>query len=307
METKTRSLATYGNCTLVQFEATPFSTIPFKPGGPEIEKGGLVISEESGNGTVGKLVAVNNTGDFLLLTDADVLIGAKQNRILKKSVRLPPISKTRLDVSCIERRRWHYTTPRFTSPSTVADPDLRQHKARSISANLTNPETEHQTQNAVWSHISRMMDMEEVISVTENYSDLVSHRSGKQKAGFPVIEPEPGCNGLAVFHEKKIQCIDIFGTEDVFRHYFPKLRDSAFLQATFGKNNKPMEKAEAFFWVLDLLDRFGAAEETKDETYCGAGSMSIRDEKGFMGFVLDFERQPMHCCLFGKTVSDNMP
>ena len=95
------------------------------------KKGGLIISESTGEGIVGKLVAVNNTASYLLLTYADVLIGAKQNRILNKSILLLPMSKTILDVSCIERLRWQYTEKNFSNPGTVAYPDLRKEKASS--------------------------------------------------------------------------------------------------------------------------------------------------------------------------------
>lgn len=102
METTTKTMIAYGNCTLVQLSVQPGTTFRFKPGGPAIETGGLVISEADGIGIVGSLVALNNTESFLLLTDADILVGAKQNRVLNKSVLLAPFSKTILDVSCIE-------------------------------------------------------------------------------------------------------------------------------------------------------------------------------------------------------------
>ncbi len=81
---------------------------------------------------MGKLLALNNTPAHLLLTDADVLVGAKQNRVVNKSMLLAPLSKTVIDVSCIERLRWNYTSANFSSPGSMADPDLRKEKAQAL-------------------------------------------------------------------------------------------------------------------------------------------------------------------------------
>lgn len=300
MDTKARTLVSYGNCTLVQFEARPESKLFFKPAAPEIRTGGLIISESSGNGVVGKLIAVNNTGSFLLLTDADVLAGAKQNRVLNKSVLISPHSKTIIDVSCVERGRWHYTTSNFSSPGASADPNLRKTKAKSLSETVFQPEDNFETQQKVWSYVSLCLSKEGYASATESYSDLVIHREKKQKQQYPVFEPEQGCNGLAVFIDRKIVCVDIFGTEEVYRHYFPNLRNSAFLQAIGGQQEQVMDKHEAFFRVLDLLDRFEITEKTPDMNYSGAGVLSVSDGSDFVGFGLECEGQMIHCALFGK-------
>jgi hypothetical protein len=300
METKTKTLTSYGNCTLVQLEIRPESKFTFKPGVTELQTGGLIISESNGNGVVGKLVAVNNTDLFLLLTDADVLTGAKQNRILNKSVLLAPYSKTTLDVSCIERGRWQYTTRNFSSTSNVADPNLRKTKAQSLSDSIINTEENFKTQQSVWSHIHFNLADEGYASSTDNYSDLILHREKKQKPKFPLFEPENGCNGLAVLINRKIVCVDVFGTEEIYRYYFPKLRDSTFLQATSGNGEQAMDVHEAAFKVLDLLEHFEISENTQDRNYSGAGSLSIREGNGFVGVWLECKSQLIHCSLFGK-------
>jgi hypothetical protein len=53
-------------------------------------------------------------------------------------------------------------------------------------------------------------------------------KSGQE---FPVCEPETRCNGLAVVLDGKVVCLDLFGTEVVYKYYFPMLRDSAFRMA----------------------------------------------------------------------------
>ncbi len=160
MKTTTNHFTSCGNLAIVQFTVEPFTTFPFIPAVPELKTGGLVITEATGEGIVGTLTAINNTGSYLLLTDADVLTGAKQNRVLNKSVLLNPMSKTPLDVSCVERRRWHYTSGNFDSSGNVADPDLRREKA-SPPASGTGFDGfgMDDTQMRVWDHVRTKMAM----------------------------------------------------------------------------------------------------------------------------------------------------
>jgi len=301
MKTTAKSLTTYGNLAIVQFEVKPETTLGFKPGEPEIRAGGLIISEASSNGIVGKLVAENNTNAFLLLTDADVLIGAKQNRVLNRSVLLSPFSKTILDVSCIERCRWQYTSKDFSSTPNIADHDLRKDKAESIAVKFRKSAAgEANVQEKVWSHIREKLNHENFESVTESYSDLIYFKMSSQQSEYPVCEPENGCNGIAVLLNRKIVCADIFGTADCYSHYFPKLRDSAFRQAAAGVKTTPIDIHEAYFKVLDLLDNYEKADRVRDDGYSAAGTFSIIENKEFVGFDLNIENQLIHNVVFLK-------
>jgi hypothetical protein len=298
METTTKTMIAIGNCTLVQLSVTPLSSFMFKPGGPAIAAGGLVISEADGFGIVGSLVALNNTDSFLLLTDADILIGAKQNRVLNKSVLLAPFSKTMLDVSCIERGRWHYTTKDFSTPSGVADAELRRTKARSLADEKGDSLLLPGIQANVWCHISDKLQEENVSSVTESYADLVFHKEKMHKSRFPIFEPEKGCNGLAVIFGRQISCIDIFGTEEVFRYYFPKLKQAAFLKAQTGQEAAAIDPHEAKYRVLEQIDKFELTEKSMDTHHPGAGSYFFRNGRRFWGFDLEQGGELIHRGLF---------
>lgn len=298
MKATARQLTTYGNLALVQLEIRPETTFFFKPGEPEIRNGGLVISE---TGSVGKLTAENNTDSFLLLTDADVLIGAKQNRIINKSVLLSPFSKTVLGVSCIERGRWSFTTKYFSSPSVVADSDLRKEKAQSIAFSLSGPEAQElDTQSRVWFHINEKLKEEKFVSETDNYYDLLSYRHNSIKPGFPSCKPENGCNGLAVILDHKVLNVDLFGKEDIYKFYFPKLRDSAFRQAIIIEEKNSIDVHEAYFKVLDLLDNYEKEKGIQDMDHCGAGSFHIVENNKLLGFNLTIENQLIHNVVFSK-------
>jgi hypothetical protein len=301
MKSTAKQLTTYGNLGLVQLRLEPETAFFFRPGGPEIVAGGLIVSESTGEGVVGKLITINNTEAYLLLTDADVLVGAKQNRVMNKSMLLAPLAKTVIDVSCIERLRWQYTSQSFSNPGTVADPDLRKEKARSLSCRIDGPEDQkYETQRTVWSHIHASMNEQGCASRTESYSDLINYRMERGGNDFPACEPESGCNGIAVILNRKIISVDLFGREEVFIHYFPMLRDSAFRMAGRGKKDKPLDQHEAYYRVLEAIDESEAANRIPDDTYSGAGLYNTIESESFVGSSLTFNGELIHNAFFAK-------
>ncbi len=301
MKTSAKHFTTHENIALVQLRAEPETTFPFKPGTPEMQNGGLVITEANEGGVVGKLVAINTTGSFLLLTDADVLIGAKQNRIINKSMLLAPASKTIIDVSCIERLRWNYTSGNFSSPGSSADHDLRKAKAASMSSMKNEArEMRGNTQGTVWSHINSRMSEENFSERTESYHEYAKYHHNRERAKFPECNPVDGCNGIAVVADGKVQCIDIFGNEEVYKYYFPLVRDSAFRTAIKSKDTKAADMHEAYFKVLDALDSLETAKRNEDKQYAGAGLLSMTEMERLISFELTMEGQMIHQAVFMK-------
>ena len=299
MKTTARKLTNYGNLGLVQVCVEPGSDFLFRPAVPEIKAGGLIISESTGQGVVGKLLAMNNTPAHLLLTDADVLVGAKQNRVVNKSMLLAPLSKTVIDVSCIERLRWNYTSANFSSPGSMADPDLRKEKAQALFCGRDDAdERMPDTQGAVWSHVHERIRENGYQSNTESYSELINFRMDRVANDFPACEPSAECNGMAVILDGKVISIDLFGREEVFIYYFPMLRDSAFRMAHRGKKHKPVDQHEAYYKVMDTLDNYEAAERHPDSNYPGAGIFKTVETDGMVGFELTYAAQLIHAAIF---------
>lgn len=299
MRTTAKQLTIDGSLALVQLRVEPLSEFTFRPGGPELQRGGLVISESTGQGVVSQLLAVNNTNDFLLLTDADVLVGAKQNRVLNKSVLLAPLLKTTIDVSCIERLRWHYTTPSFTNPPKVADFELRKSK---FSPMFFDPDevqiTGFETQKRVWNCVHKSLIEAGLESKTESYEELTAHQEEKMAAN-PDCEPEPECNALVMLADGKVVSIDIFGNVDSYRYYFPLMRDAAFRSQTpSGKDQ--IDQHEAFYKACEAADNFLDTRRVKEETYSGNGIMELAEGEILGGFILSVQGQLVHAAGFGK-------
>ena len=69
---------------------------------------GFVEVTECEVSTVGTVLARNNANVPLVLIDGDEIVGAKQNRIMNRSLIVPPKTTLPISVSCTEQGRWHY-------------------------------------------------------------------------------------------------------------------------------------------------------------------------------------------------------
>jgi hypothetical protein len=301
MKTKAIHFTAFGDAAIVQVSSEPLSSFPFLPAGPAILSGGLIISELTATGSVGQLTALNKTADYLLLTDADVLTGAKQNRVLNRSVLLAPSGKTVIDVSCVERLRWDYRSPSFSTPQSVADPSLRGRKAGTFSRMKPERDQEFRnTQGEVWDHVSMKLRSEGVISNTESYEELLQFRLQKAERAFPECNPAAGCNGLAVIIDGKVISADLFGNEESYRYYFPMLRDAAFTLSSPEAKKKQIDTHEAYFKAMEAFDEFSDADRKPEESYIGAGTLQLVDSEHLTGFSLTYNEELIHNALFAR-------
>ena len=301
MQTKAIHFTSFGNAAIVQVSSEPLSSFPFMPAGPAIRSGGLIISELMAMGSVGQLTALNQTDDYLLLTDADVLTGAKQNRVVNRSVLLAPSAKTIIEVSCVERLRWNYRSSSFSSPGSVADPNLRSRKAGTFSRMKPEDESHFRdTQGEVWDHVYASLACEGVYSQTESYEELLKHRMAKAERAFPDCNPAEGCNGLSVLIDGKVISVDLFGNEETYRYYFPMLRDAAFTLSRTGEQEEPADMHESYFKALAAIDEFSDASRTVEEHHPGAGTLYMTETDRLVGFSLMHGEEMIHNAFFTR-------
>ncbi|MBY0457883.1 MAG: hypothetical protein K2V38_11135, partial [Gemmataceae bacterium] len=119
--------------------------------------GSAVVEEVSDGGSVPNL-AVNNTGDALVLfVEGQELRGAKQNRVLNTSVLVAAKTKTVLPVSCVEQGRWRYVSKEFAASEFHGSSKLRAVLRRSVNHSTMSGGGHTSDQGAVWTEVSRQM------------------------------------------------------------------------------------------------------------------------------------------------------
>src|SRR5438874_12799568 len=77
----------------------------------EAAASGLTVTEVDEEGAVESLLVTNPLGIAVLLYEGEELVGAKQNRVLERSVLVAAGSKTPTPAKCVEQGRWGYRSP----------------------------------------------------------------------------------------------------------------------------------------------------------------------------------------------------
>jgi hypothetical protein len=293
-----------GNIAMVQMNTLKGEGFGFLTAAPAIDSGALEIREVKQEGAVNTLLAVNHTAQYYLLTDMDLLTGAKQNRVVNTSVLVAPHSKQEVNVSCVERSRWSYNSPTFSSAPGILDTKMRAAKADSLKKDKK--EVTAETQSRIWGMINEEMVSNHILSETEDYTTILESRSEMQESRVKFLLAQ-NCNGLAVFEGKNLVSFDIFGNREAYQYYFDLLAGNALQRVQKGAGTKAvkvsaaMEKAEAFYRLDEYLDFF----ESKLEPPVGSendtmGTLRWSGDQQYPGFELSYGEQLVHLAGFSR-------
>lgn len=280
----------------MQFETLEDEGFAFLPAGPAIESGGLIIKESAREGVVNSLLAINNTSDFLLLTDMDILKGAKQNRVVNSSVLIAPGSNTGIDVSCVERLRWDYTSPTFRMSDNRMDPGMRSAKAESLRQEAEGITRGESTQSRMWSLISGKIAGKGSSNPTEDYERELQEERVTDES-FRKINARAGCNAMMVFMDKRIVALDLFGNREAYSFYFPGLRDAAFQMRGNAPAGNAIGEAEAYYRLDEYLDEM-ELHLKPSEVSNGTGTLRRDTREKNPGFELSYRQKPVHMASF---------
>ena len=115
----------FGGLTVVPLFADAEPSVEYV-GLDEAVAGGVVVSEVSDAGAVESLLVANPLGTAVLLYEGEELAGAKQNRVLERSILVGAGSKIEIPAKCVEAGRWAYRSRRFAPAPRAAYPELRR-------------------------------------------------------------------------------------------------------------------------------------------------------------------------------------
>jgi len=135
-----------------------------------IELGTATVEEVSEAGSVPKLKLTNRGLRPILVPEGEILVGAKQNRVVNLTRMIAPKSTTTLPVSCVERSRWRYQSQDFRS-AYQAPPSLRSKKVRSSLAAQAEGGNGESDQDEVWTEVSECLADLHASSATESITD----------------------------------------------------------------------------------------------------------------------------------------
>jgi len=254
----------------------------------------LIVTEVDEAGTVSELLAVNDTDRPVLLIDGEELQGAKQNRILNTSVLLPPKSKTRVPVSCVEEGRWSHVSRTFRA-GNYAPTSLRQRKSRDVQYSLRACGRAESDQGAVWDSVAGQIDACAATAPTRAMSDVMATLGevlGRYQAALPY--PSGACGVVAAVCGRFVAA-DAFDSPSTFQAIWPRLVASYAVDAEVARDRsgRPFTAKAA-----EVLLEHVASQQCQAFDAVGLGRDLRFEAADALGQGLEVENHLLHLSIF---------
>lgn len=280
---------------IVQFRTPEINTFEYISLSNALKNKLLEVTEINDFGSVNDLSVTNNSENFVFMSDGDILIGAKQNRVLNTSVLLAPKSKITIPVSCVERGRWRFKQKKFAGSDNYAPSSMRASKAADVKKNLKTQKVFYAKQSKVWNDVSKYEDNYGSKSETSDLSYVFDSQKSRLDELMRSIKPENDSNGIAMFIGGSLLSIEVFNRSYIFAEYFPKIIRGTLFEVLSIKNieKRLIGEAEALYKAQDFFDKID--ELTFEEhRSVGAGFDRRFDTKDMTGFELRYDHKHIH-------------
>jgi hypothetical protein len=213
----------------------------------EASAGGLAVTELNEAGAVETLLVVNPLATAALLYEGEEFAGAKQNRVLERSILVAAGSKLEIPAKCVEQGRWAYRSRRFAPAPRAAHPELRR-----LRHDLGAP-----SQQAVWGEVSAKSARLGVRSATGAAEQMYVDRRASLDEYVQALPRLDGQSGVLVGVAGELVCLDYVSRSDVFAGLYLKLLRGYALSAIERPLDKPLRRRAVgrFLGELELAKR----------------------------------------------------
>lgn len=253
------------------------------------------VHEVDPGGHVPELLVLNEGGAPLLLVHGEELIGGKQNRVLDATCLVPPRSRLRVPVSCVEAGRWRYSRHDFAASGGVLYARNRATTLRDVSVALCARGVHAADQSSVWDDIAERSERLGVRSATGAAAALYESRAETLDQVGSALRPQARQVG-AVFQLGDATGLELFESPAILEALLPKLARSWALESLATTPNPPKatrRKARAFLAAA-------ARAALKAPTYESLGlGIDLRlESRGLAGAALLHEGQLVHLAAY---------
>ncbi len=230
----------YRNLTLFPFGKLNGATGNYVLLKKALEMGVVEIEEASEEGQVHELLLHNRGDKPVLAPEGEILIGAKQNRVINITIIVAAHQSTRIPVSCVERGRWRYASRKFQS-AFYAHPKLRGKKLRSVQECRLHTGEARSDQGEVWEEVSAQLHAMKASSATDSITDGYQFCEERIDEYRKTIVLPPETAGVLVCSGDHVVGLDYFDSSEIFHECWERIADSYFLEAVNDPN--PPKKA----------------------------------------------------------------
>jgi hypothetical protein len=203
-----------------------------------IEVGEAVVEEVNEDGSVPNLLLNNKSGRPVLIHEGDILMGAKQNRMVNITVLVAAHTRFTVPVSCVEQGRWRYNSKYFAT-CACAPPSLRSKKTRSVQRNRAMSGRAVSDQGEVWNEVAKNLDDLKVYSATSSLTDgFVAAEDKLEEYRHQLKLPEQAA-GVLLASGNRVLGMDLFDSPKTLSVIWKRLSDAYFFEAVRNDQEKP--------------------------------------------------------------------
>jgi len=222
----------------------------------------LVVTEVSEQGSVPELL-VDNRGDKpVLFLEGEMLVGAKQDRVLNTSLLVAAGIKMKVPVSCVERGRWARRSLRFGSSPRSPSPSLRRSLKKSVSSSLRRMQRHTSDQGAVWRTVEEIHRSHRVTSQTRALSDAYEQTELRAEDFRQRLRYEPGSRGLVAALGGRVVMLELYDRAETCARMWDRLLSGLVLEALSTPLAENPVEAEAVERLLAAAEEAAWEEVT---------------------------------------------
>ncbi len=254
-----------------------------------------VVEEMDEPASISHVVVSNNSGSPLLIPEGQILVGAKQNRIINVTVLVAGGVKCALPVSGVEQGRWRYASPYFEL-RYYAPPSLRYKKLKSIQSNRSESGAAASNQSEVWQEVQHCIDRVKAWSETISLTDAcesVRERLNQRRKHLALPETTAG---ILVGRRDRIVGMDLFDSPTTFKTLWGRLADAYLFEGLRGPGDAPATPSAL---AQRFIERLGNVARARVPALALGDELEIVDE-GLAGTALLYDSRLCQLAVFGN-------
>jgi hypothetical protein len=260
-----------------------------------VEAEEAVVEEVSEGGDVPFLGVKNEGAKPILIPEGEILIGAKQNRVVNLTVLVAAKTTFQLPVSCVEQGRWHYRTRRF-KPAAFAHPKLRDMKVRSAQVNRMDLGIAVADQGQVWDEVDDHLEDFCPEAPTRDFMDSYE-AAGERLEGYreKMELPDRAC-GFVAARGSEVVGLDLFDTPKTMRKLWDRMADAYFIEAARDPGKYAATSKETVDLFIENVSE--ALRESEKQPDLGV-EFEVSDNR-FSGAALYYDGAVCHLSAFSS-------
>lgn len=287
------------NLTMFPLSGNAASSLEYLLVDELLAAGKVVVEEVSDAGSVPELRLTNHTSNFVLIVDGTELVGAKQNRIVNSSFLIPPVSVTKIPVSCVEQGRWRYRSRRFEKSRFHSPHSIRRHLADYQKSSLKAGAGHRSDQGEVWARVAHISNKMAAPTETGALNDIYAQREERLKEYAEKIRLNGRETGAAFFVGGRFAGLDLFDRPATLAALFEKILFGVALEAAMEADAVAPPSKPTGAKVSGVLKEIAGALFEKYEPV-GAGEDWRYEGKLSLGKALHYHGELIHLSAFGR-------